>query len=173
MQEAPFREMVPMAKILKSFGTGGELIIKTTHLFSEETNLRQPVFITFDGIPVPFFIEWIKPHGTSKYMVKFKGVDDPSYSEELCSMELLGYTAETGEPSPSMENFTGYNIMENGYVTGRITGFKDFPGNPCFEALLKESGNTILIPIHEDIILEISEKKREIHMNLPNGIKEL
>jgi 16S rRNA processing protein RimM len=173
MQKAPFREMVPMAKILKSFGTEGEVIAKAFSSFPEEINLDQPVFITFDGIPVPFFIDKIKPHGTSRYLIKFKGVDDPGYSQELCSLDILRYMSEEPAPHPSMEHFTGYSIIENGVRSGTITGFKEFPGNPCFEALLEESRNTILIPAHEDIITEISDEKREIHVNLPEGLKEL
>ena len=49
--------MLPIAKILKSDGTDGGLLISERGVdFFSDIDRKEPVFIEFDGLPVPFFI---------------------------------------------------------------------------------------------------------------------
>ena len=49
--------MLQIAQVLKSNGTDGELVMSFREIAPEDINLKEPVFIVFDGLPVPFFIE--------------------------------------------------------------------------------------------------------------------
>ena len=61
--------MLQIAKILKSNGTDGGLLIGLHDIDASEIDLEEPVYITFDGLPVPFFILDITPKGTSKAII--------------------------------------------------------------------------------------------------------
>ena len=43
-----------IAQVLKSNGTDGELVLGFREIAPEDINLKEPVFIVFDGLPVPF-----------------------------------------------------------------------------------------------------------------------
>ena len=49
--------MIAVAQVLKSNGTDGELLLGFNGFGPEDIDLMEPVFIEFDGLPVPFFIE--------------------------------------------------------------------------------------------------------------------
>ena len=46
-----------IAQVLKSNGTDGEVAISFRDIAPEDISTEEPVFIYFDGLPVPFFIE--------------------------------------------------------------------------------------------------------------------
>ena len=45
--------MLQIAQVLKSNGTDGELVLGFREIAPEDINLQEPVFIIFDGLPVP------------------------------------------------------------------------------------------------------------------------
>ena len=50
-------DLQQVAQVLKSNGTDGELVMSFRDIAPEDINIKEPVFIVFDGLPVPFFIE--------------------------------------------------------------------------------------------------------------------
>ena len=61
--------MRQIASVLKSNGTEGELVMSFRDIDPEEIDLKEPVFIIFDGLPVPFYIESLKKKGNTKICV--------------------------------------------------------------------------------------------------------
>ena len=53
--------MQRIGQVLKSNGRDGELLVSFSGIAPEEIDLEEPVFIEFDGLPVPF----ISKHSTS------------------------------------------------------------------------------------------------------------
>ena len=54
--------LLPVAKVLKSFGTDGGVILRYNDQAPDGFSLKEPVFIYFDGLPVPFFISHLQPN---------------------------------------------------------------------------------------------------------------
>lgn len=147
-------------RILKSYGTDGGLIVSAA-IFPEDFKKNQPVFLEFDGLPVPFFIEEIKPHGSSKLFIKFEDIDTLADAEELVGKEIVFDEIREDE-----EDIIGYTLIDaiSGKTVGRISGFVDIPGNPCLEV------EKSLFPCHEDLIRKIDKKKRVIVLEIPQGL---
>lgn len=148
-------------RILKSYGANGGLLVSAASL-TEDFNKKEPVFIEFDGLPVPFFIEDIAPHGSSKLYVKLEDVDTLEEAEELVGKELFFEE----EYDSGQESVVGYTLIDDttGKTVGIITGFADIPGNPCVEV------EKSLFPCHEDLIRKIDNKKRELRLIIPQGL---
>ena len=75
-----------------------------------------------------------------------------------------------GDYSP--DKILGFLIIDihSGEI-GKITGIDEIPGNSLFRV---EHGNReILIPMQEDLIHEINEKKKIILVDLPEGFLEI
>ena len=54
--------MLPVAKVVKSFGTDGGLLV-SSNVDLDTLDFQGPVFIVFDGLQVPFFILDYQPRG--------------------------------------------------------------------------------------------------------------
>jgi hypothetical protein len=55
--------MQRIAQILKSNGRDGELLMSFVGIAPEDIDTREPVFIEFDGLPVPSILN-LSPAGT-------------------------------------------------------------------------------------------------------------
>ena len=75
--------MLQIAQVLKSNGTDGELVMGFREIAPEDINLQEPVFIVFDGLPVPFYIETFAKRGNTKALVRLTDIRSQEDVEEL------------------------------------------------------------------------------------------
>ena len=75
--------MLQVAQVLKSNGTDGELVLGFREIAPEDINLQEPVFIIFDGLPVPFYIESFQKRGNTKALVRLTDICSQEDVEEI------------------------------------------------------------------------------------------
>jgi len=153
--------MLPVAKILKSNGTEGDILIGLLSIDAEEINTEEPVFVEFDGLPVPFFIEKLTPRGNTRAIVHLTDVDSLADAEELVGRQIC---LDGDDSANDEEDFTGWSLYDNDRLVGIIDGQEDIPGNPCL--CIADA----LVPLHEDFIVSADPEKRVLVMNLPEGL---
>jgi 16S rRNA processing protein RimM len=185
--------MQQIAQVLKSNGTDGELVMSFRDIAPEDINLKEPVFIYFDGLPVPFFFDSFQKRGNSKALVHLTDIRNQEDVEEIVgkavyieggeeaelSLEEDGYAALVGwmvltpkmpdqdtEGNPDEDDFDE-DQMEI-YEVGEITEFFDIPNNPCLE--VETENGAVMIPLHEDLILGLDPENKEIMMEIPEGL---
>ena len=141
--------MLQIAKIIKSNGTGGDVLMGLYDISVQDFDLKEPLFIEFDGLPVPFFIESITAKGNSKAIVHLSGVDCLEDAEE---------------EEEDSEDFIGWTLLDKGRIVGTVTGIEPIPGNLCLIV-----GDT-LVPLHEDLVLSADPEKRILDLDLPEGL---
>ena len=148
-------------RILKSYGTEGGVIVSAPEVDIEE-RANEPVFISFDGLPVPFFIEEVTPRGGAKYFVKLEDIDSLEAAEELVGKEAD--FEDDGEDYA--DEIIGYTLCnQNGTPVGTITAYEDIPGNPCLEI----EGGT-LIPCPDELIVKVDNRNRQIWLEIADGL---
>ena len=54
---------------------------------------------------------------------------------------------------------------------GKITEILFYPDNPVFQVM--QDQKEIIVPLHEDLIVEIDSQKKRIKVNLPEGLLEI
>jgi len=152
-------------KVLKSYGTAGAV---TTNLCpsQEDIKLTEPVFIKFDGLPVPFFIESIEAKG-NRAIIKFEDVDSLQAAEEIVGRE---FTFSTDEGKVNDDDFvTGKMIRDvKGNEIGIVQSLEDYGGNTCIT--VDYNGKEVILPFHEDLIIKV--KKNGIWLTIPEGLLE-
>ena len=176
--------MLQVAQVLKSNGTDGELVLGFREIAPEDINLQEPVFIEFDGLPVPFFIESFQKRGNTKALVHLTDIRSQEDVEEIAgkavyiedesvaelSLEEDGYAALVGwmvlTPGQLDDQTTDEDIEL--YEVGPITEFMDIPNNPCIE--VETENGAVMIPLHEDLILGLDPENQEIIMQIPEGL---
>ena len=161
--------MLAVAKIVKSFGTDGGLLLSST-VDLETLDFKEPVFITFDGLQVPFFILDYQPKG-SRAVVHLNDVLNLEDAEEMVGRTIYAAVEIEDDKEP---DFTGWTILDRGREIGICTGLEPIPGNPCLEVLIgglaESAKDSVLIPLHEDFIAGIDEDARILSLNLPDGL---
>ena len=153
--------MLQIAKIIKSNGTGGDVLMGLYDISVQDFDLKEPLFIEFDGLPVPFFIESITAKGISKAIVHLSGVDCLEDAEEIVGRAVWLDAEEEEEDS---EDFIGWTLLDKGRIVGTVTGIEPIPGNLCLIV-----GDT-LVPLHEDLVLSADPEKRILDLDLPEGL---
>ena len=100
--------MQQVAQVLKSNGTDGELVMGFREIAPEDINLNEPVFIVFDGLPVPFFIESFTKRGNSKALVRLTDICSMEDVEEIAGKAV--YVEDDSLPELSLEE-DGYAAL--------------------------------------------------------------
>ena len=153
--------MLQIAKILKSNGTDGGLLIGVRDIEVGQIDLQEPVFIEFDGLPVPFFIQDLQQRGTSKAVIHLNDIVNLEDAEEVVGRPVF----IEGEWEEEEElDFTGWTLLNRGREVGTVTGMEPIPGNLCLYV-----GET-LVPLHEDLILSADPDARILDLELPDGL---
>ena len=154
-------------RVLKSYGTQGGVIVSTASI-PEDFEISEPVFIDFDELPVPFFIEEFKPHGSTKAFLKLEDVDSLQDAEELVGREIYFSLDEDDDYA----DFAGLEVFDatTSKKVGTVAEYVDIPSNPCLEVQLSGTGEKTLIPCHKDLIDRIDEKKGRIYLKIPEGL---
>ena len=153
--------MLQIAKILKSNGTDGGLLIGVRDIEVGQIDLQEPVFIEFDGLPVPFFIRDIRPRGTSKAIIHLNDIENLEDAEEVVGRPV--FIEGEWEEEEEMD-FTGWTLLNRGERVGTVTGMEPIPGNLCLYV-----GDT-LVPLHPDLILSADPAARTLDLDLPEGL---
>ena len=153
--------MLQIAKILKSNGTDGGLLIGVRDIEVGQIDLQEPVFIVFDGLPVPFFIQDLQQRGTSKAIIHLNDIVSLADAEEVVGRAL--YIEGEWEEEEEMD-FTGWTLLNRGVRVGVVTGMEPIPGNLCLYV-----GET-LVPLHPDLIISADSATRTLDLDLPDGL---
>ena len=176
-------DMQQVAQVLKSNGTDGELVMGFREIAPEDINLQEPVFIIFDGLPVPFYIESLTKRGNTKALVRLTDIRSMEDVDEIAgkavyieadempelSLEEDGYAALVGwmvlTPATDLSNEEEEPAL---YEVGEITDFMDIPNNPCIE--VETENGAVILPLHEDFILSVDPENFEIIVQIPAGL---
>ena len=153
--------MLQIAKILKSNGTDGGLLIGVRDIEVGQIDLQEPVFIEFDGLPVPFFIQDLQQRGNSKAIIHLNDITSLADAEEVVGRGL--FVEGEWEEEEEMD-FTGWTLLNRGVEVGTVTGMEPIPGNLCLYV------GDALVPLHEDLIISADPAARTLNLDLPEGL---
>lgn len=163
--------MLQIAKILKSHGTDGGLLIGVRDIEVGQIDLQEPVFIEFDGLPVPFFIQDLQPRGTSKAVIHLNDIVSLEDAEEVVgrSVYIEGEWEEEDET-----DFTGWTLLCRGERVGTVSGMEPIPGNLCLYVRpsqpLGDTPDEVLVPLHPDLVISVDEEQQLLDLDLPAGL---
>ena len=161
--------MQRIGQVLKSNGRDGELLVSFSGIAPEEIDLEEPVFIEFDGLPVPFYFEAFSQRGNTRALVRLTGVHNLTDADELAGATLY---AEDDLYEDEEEDLTGWTVLDaDGERVGVVSAHEDIPGNPC---IWVETGHgECLLPLREELVLDVNEKEKTLRMEIPEGLLDL
>ena len=161
--------------LTKPHGTKGSVLIGLKDLKTEDIKDREAVFVEIDGLLVPFFIENFQERTQDTAILKFEGITTETKVKELTGSRIYisrEHVRRKRKLTTGLPPLSGYAVkdLHKGFVgiAGEIVGMVS---NPLLQVL--QEGREYLVPVHEDIILEINDKEKVIVIEAPEGLFEL
>ena len=160
--------MQQAGQVLKPNGVDGQLLVSFLRTDPDDINQEEPVFIEFDGLPVPFFFESLLRRSGTRAVVRLTGVRSLKDALEL---EGKAIWSESRGDDDAEEDLTGWKVYaENGTLAGTVDGVEDIPGNTCLSIVPEGRNESVLIPFHEDLVISVDEKRQSLRMVIPEGL---
>lgn len=164
--------MLQIAKVLKSNGTDGDVLLGFKTVQPEDIDTKEPVYIYFDGLPVPFFIESLTKKGSDKAIAHLNDINCLRDAEEIAGQAVYADYLEEVDDEDDFSALEGWTVNDaGGNTVGTVSQFIDIPANPCLEVETKNGA--AIIPLHEDLIISLDQKTRILEMEIPDGLLDL
>jgi 16S rRNA processing protein RimM len=160
--------------ITKVNGFEGAVTVKLDRSCTENIPVTESVFLEIEGRPVPFFISTSEYSGAGTLKLKFEHYDSGDQVEEFVSARvfLTGSTAPV-KRSREFKSLEGFNVFDqDDCLVGCITEVIQNPAQLLLN-IISQDNREILIPLHENLIISIDKRKKEIIMDIPEGLTEI
>jgi len=176
-------DFIKIASIVKTHGYRGDIVLKkdkniSDSLFDKCLEEGNAVFISKDGIPVPFFISpgslYFIDDQTAQFAID--GIYNMEEAKLFIGNDVFITTENIGDlPNESDEavSWVGFEVEDElEGVIGTVTGYNDdIPQNPLI--IIKNQGKEILIPLNGDLIQSVDLENKKLLTKLPDGFLEL
>lgn len=163
-----------IGKIAATHGLTGEVILE--HALGSKTDLKglEMLFIEEGkGTFLPFFIESTKIKNAAEVYIKLEGYNTMESAKRLTRRDVWllknDFEKFVGKSSPI--GMLGFMMMNEGKELGEIIEVIEQPMQVLCKILL--NGNEALIPVHEESLLKIDQKKKQVFVALPDGLLEI
>ena len=123
--------------------------------------VKGEVSFTFTDDLVPFFMEEYRFRSDNVALVKFEDIDTAEQARKFTNVEVYFPKKFMDE----QEDVTSWN----GYL-GEITDVDDTTINVLFS--IEKDGEELLLPAHEEFIIDLDRKKKVMKVDVPDGLIE-
>ena len=160
-------ELIELGTIRKSYGTGGEFLLSVKNELLEHFTPRF-VAVCLDGLNVPFAVESLRERGAD-YVISLADTQNQSLRQRMVGQRISLLRRELPADYPEqlpVDQLVGFSVYdsEKGYL-GKIVEVNDQTAN-----LLVMLDNELLLPLHDDLIEELSIDSQRLTLALPEGL---
>lgn len=163
-----------IGKFVASFGLKGELVLK--HNLGKKTSLKgiKAVFIEEKKESfIPWFVETTRIKNEEETFFKIEGIETKEQANRLTQKEIWvtdeDFKKFSAKTSPI--NLLGFSIIENEKELGTISEVIEQPHQVLCR--IEINNKEAYIPLHEETIIRIDRKKRQVVVGLPPGLLEI
>ncbi len=167
-------EYFKIGKLVAVHGLKGELILK--HELGKKTSLKglQAVFIEEKKKSfLPWFIESTRIKTEEEIYLKLETIDTREAAMKLVQKELWVPEADLKKfaAKTAPVNLLGYTIINQSESLGEILEIIEQPHQLLCRLEIK--GKEVLIPVHENSLEKIDHRKKEVIVQLPEGLLDV
>ncbi|HYE55110.1 MAG TPA: 16S rRNA processing protein RimM [Chitinophagaceae bacterium] len=163
-----------IGKLVASFGLKGEIIL--LHSLGKKTSLKglEVIFVEQKKDELlPWFIESTRIKSDTEIFLKLEGVHTKEQTFPLLQKQAWlpeeDFTKFAGKSAPIA--LVGFHIIHEGNDLGEILEVIELPHQLLGRIII--NSKEALIPLHEETLLKIDRKKKQVHVNLPEGLLDV
>lgn len=167
-------EYFKLGKFIAVHGLKGELVLK--HELRKKTSLKGLKNIFIEDAKnsfLPWFIESTKIKNAEEIYVKLDGVNTRETATRLARKDVwipeTDFKKYAGKSSPA--NLLGYTIISEKKSLGEIVEVLEQAHQMLCKLQIDQK--EVLIPLNEDTLQKIDDRKKEVIVKLPEGLLEI
>ena len=166
-------ELIKIGQFNKPHALHGEISFTFTDDIFDRTECEY-IVCNIDGIFVPFFIEEYRFKSNTTGLIKLIGIDSAEKAKEFTNLDIYfpkSYINEETETISSKDYFLDYKVFtQEKLYLGKIIEIDDSTANVLFIIEPDDNDENILIPAVDEFVVKIDNNKKEIYLNLPEGL---
>ena len=163
-----------IGKIVSSFGLKGEVIL--LHQLGKKTSLKglEVLFIEEKKDQMlPYFIKSTRIKSENEIYLQLEGIDVKEKAKPVLQKQVWltedDFEKYAGKTSPI--SLLGYHIINEDDDLGEILEVIEQPHQLICR--INWNNKEVLIPLHEQTIKKIDKKKKEVRVELPEGLLDI
>ena len=167
-------EYFNIGKLVAIHGLKGDMLLK--HSLGKTTSLKgvNAIFIEEKKISfLPWFIDTAKSRAADEIIIKLDGINTREAAAKLAQKQVWlpedDFKKMAAKSAPA--NMLGYSIINNKEILGDILELIEQPHQLLCRLEIK--GKEVLIPLNEEFLKKIDHKKKEVIVELPEGLLEI
>jgi 16S rRNA processing protein RimM len=163
-----------IGKLVATFGVKGEVVLR--HHLGKKTSLKdlETIFIEEKKDELlPYFIQSTRIKNDEELFLKFEGIDTKEAAHRLMQKQLWliqeDFDKYAAKSAPIA--LLGYHIINEGKDLGEILEVIEQPHQILCR--IDWQGKEALIPIHEGSLQKLDKKKKQVYVELPEGLLDI
>lgn len=165
---------IKIGKLVATFGVQGQLIL--LHSLGKKSTLKdvEVLFIeTTKNSLLPFFIKEVKAKTIDESYVLLEDCMSKESAARFVSKPVWLLQEDFNKVSNKNApiSLIGYNAFSEDELVGLINEVIEQPHQILLTVDYK--GKEAYLPMHEESLVKIDHKKKEVHLNLPDGLLEI
>jgi 16S rRNA processing protein RimM len=167
-------EYFKIGKLIAVHGLKGELVLR--HVLGKKTSLKglQAIFIEENKNSfLPWFIQSTRIKNEEEVYLKLESIDTRESAVKLSQKNVWlpegDFKKMVAKSAPI--NFLGYEVMNEKKSLGKVLEVIEQPHQVLCR--LDINHKEVLIPLNEGTLQKIDHKKKEIYVQLPEGLLEV
>ena len=162
-------------RLTKTHGYQGKIVLKANLSEKVEIEIMESLFLKIEGILVPFFIEEFSETSFPFYIIKCENIDDDTSAKEILGRDVYipdKYISQIASRQIKLKDFIAFSIKDqHGHLIGEIVDLLEIPGNSLF--VVDFNGREILIPVQNQLIIDINWDDNILIISIPDGIADM
>ena len=164
-----------IGKLVAVFGLQGELVLQ--HRLGRKTELKglKAIFIEDKKDEmIPWFVEKARAKTPEELYIKLEGLDTKEAARRVVQKEVWlteeDFAKFAGSSAPI--SLVGFRLLDGDTDLGEIREVIEQPHQVLCKIML-EGGKEALIPVHEETLRKVDKRKKEVHVELPDGLLDV
>lgn len=155
--------------ITKIHGYKGNNVVKTTLDVDDYLMKLDVIFLNIENKAIPYFPERMSIQKPNQILVKFEDIETDADAKQLVGKAVIVKSDEL----PEDDSIIGYEIINHNtnQSVGKIAYLMDIPNNPL--AVILVDDDEIYIPIHERLVIKLDDEKKQLYVDIMDGIVEM
>ncbi len=163
-----------IGKLAASHGLTGDLVLQ--HSLGKKTSLKglEAIFIEQGKENfLPYFLEETAIKSDTEVYVKLEGIDTKETARKVTPKEVWLQEADFKKFAAKAAPIAllGYEMIDREISLGEIIEVIEQPHQILCTILYK--GKEALIPIHENNLIKMDDKKKKVYVEVPEGLLEI